>query len=95
MKEQASVCGRFAGSAWAACSSQQESLVMDAENPADSSHPHSFEIELTGLLLKGWIFAALERLKDPLASLATVALNTKAGAIENLVRMSTGRTLHR
>ena len=36
MKEQASVCDRFAGSAWAACSSQQESLVMDAENPADS-----------------------------------------------------------
>ena len=40
MKEQASVCGRFAGSALVACTNQRESLVMDAENLADSSHPH-------------------------------------------------------
>ena len=35
----------------------RDRLVMDAENPADGSHPHPFEIELTGLLLEGWIFA--------------------------------------
>ena len=95
MKEQASVCGRFAGSAWAACSSQQESLVMDAENPADGSHPHPFEIGLTGLLLEGWIFASSWCLKDPSAGLATVALDTPTGAIANRVRMSSVRTLHR
>ena len=33
-------------------------LVMDPENPADRSHPHPFEIELTGLLLEGGIFAS-------------------------------------
>ena len=33
-------------------------LVMDPENPADRSHPHPFKIELTGLLLVGWIFAS-------------------------------------
>jgi len=33
-------------------------LVMDAENPADRSHLHPFEIELTGLLNEGWLFAA-------------------------------------
>jgi hypothetical protein len=32
--------------------------MMDAENPADRSHLHSFEIELAGLLLEGWIFAS-------------------------------------
>ena len=69
--------------------------MVDSENPADSSHPHPFEIELTGLLLEGWIFASSYCLKDPSAGLATVALNTKAGAIENLVRMSAVRTLHR
>jgi hypothetical protein len=31
---------------------------MDAENPADRSHSHPFEIELTGLLFEGWIFAS-------------------------------------
>jgi hypothetical protein len=36
----------------------RDRLVMDAENPADGSHPHPFEIELTGLLLEGWIFAS-------------------------------------
>ena len=36
----------------------RDCLVMDAENPADGSHPHPFEIELTGLLLEGWIFAS-------------------------------------
>ena len=68
---------------------------MDPENPADCSHPHPFEIELTGLLLEGWIFATLERLKDPSAGLATKALDTPTGAMANRVRMSTGRTLHR
>ena len=38
--------------------SERESLVMDPENPADSSHSHPFYIELTGLLLEGWIFDA-------------------------------------
>ena len=75
--------------------SERESLMMDPENPADSSHSHPFEIELTGLLLEGWIFATPERLKDSSAGLATVALDTSAGAIANRVRMSTGRTLHR
>ena len=50
--------------------------MMDAENPADGSHPHPFEIELTSLLLEGWIFALSLRLKDPSAGLATVALDT-------------------
>ena len=36
----------------------RDCLVVDPENPADSSHPHPFEIELTGLLLEGWIFAS-------------------------------------
>ena len=70
-------------------------LVVDPENPADSSHPHPFEIELTGLLLEGWIFASSYCLKDPSAGLATVALDTTTGAIANRVGMSTVRTLHR
>ena len=69
--------------------------MMDAENPADGSHPHPFEIELTGLLLEGWIFASSYCLKDPSAGLATVALDTTTGAIANRVGMSTVRTLHR
>ena len=73
----------------------RESLVMNAGNPTDSSHPHPFEIELTGLLLEGWIFAMPERRKDSSAGLATVALDTTTGAIANRVRMSTVRTLHR
>ena len=32
-------------------------LVMNAENPADRSHPHSLEVDLTRLL-EGWIFAS-------------------------------------
>ncbi len=36
----------------------RDRLVVDPENSADRSHPHPFEIELTGLLLKGWIFAS-------------------------------------
>ena len=36
----------------------RDRLVMDPENSADSSNPHPFEIELTGLLLEGWIFAS-------------------------------------
>ena len=36
----------------------RDRLMMDAENPADGSHPHPFEIELTGLLIEGWIFAS-------------------------------------
>ena len=44
MKEQASVCGGLAGSAWAACSSQQESFVMHPENSANASEPQSFEV---------------------------------------------------
>ena len=43
--------------------------MMDAENPADGSHPHPFEIELTGLLLGDWIFASSYCLKDPPAGL--------------------------
>ena len=70
-------------------------LVMDAENPADRSHPHPFEIELTGLLLEGWIFASSSCLKDPSAGLAAVALDTPTGAIANRVRMSAVRTVHR
>ena len=68
---------------------------MDAENPADRSHPHPFEIELTGLLLEGWIFASSYCLKDPSAGLATVALDTPTRAIANGVRMSTVRALRR
>ena len=49
---------------------------MDAENSAGRSHPHPFEIELTGLLIDGWIFASSECLKDPSAGLAAVALGT-------------------
>ena len=69
--------------------------MMDAENSADRSHPHPFEIELTGLLLEGWIFASSYCLKDPSAGLATVALDTPAEVIANRVRMSAVRTLHR
>ena len=72
----------------------RDCLVMDAENPADGSHHHPFEIELKGLLLEGWIFASWYSLKDSSASLATVALDTTAGAVANRVRMSTVRTLH-
>ena len=36
----------------------RDGLVMDPENPADGSHPHPFEIDWTGLLLEGWIFAS-------------------------------------
>ena len=38
--------------------SARNRLVMDPENPADRSHPHPFEIEMTGLLPEGWIFAS-------------------------------------
>ena len=69
--------------------------MMDPETPADSSNPHPFEIELTGLLLEGWIFASSSCLKDPSAGLAAVALDTPTGAIANRVRMSAVRTLHR
>ncbi len=59
MQEQASVCGGLAGSDWASLDQPaRDRLVMDAENPTDGSHPHPFEIELTGLLLEGWIFAS-------------------------------------
>ena len=68
--------------------------MMDAENPADGSHPHPFAIELTGLLLEGWIFASSYCLKDPSAGLATVALDTPTDAIANRVRMSAVRALH-
>ena len=67
--------------------------MMDAENPADGSHPHPFEIELTGLLLEGWLVASSQSLKDPSSGLATVALDT-AGTIENVVRRSTVKILH-
>ena len=70
-------------------------FVIDAENPADRSHPHPFGIELTGLLLEGWIFASSSCLKDPSAGLAAVALDTPTGAIANRIRMSAVRTLHR
>ena len=44
---------------WAACTNQREAvLMMDPENPADSSNPHPFEIEFTGLLLEGWLVAS-------------------------------------
>ena len=33
-------------------------LVMYVEHPADRSHPHPFEIELTGLMFEGRIFAS-------------------------------------
>ncbi len=69
--------------------------MMDVENSADRSHPHPFEIELTGLPLEGWIFSSSYCLKDPSAGLATVALDTPTGAIANRVGMSTVRTLHR
>jgi hypothetical protein len=68
--------------------------MMDPENPADRSHPHPFEIELTGLLIKGWIFASSSCPKDPPASSATVALDTPAGAIANRAWMSAVRTFH-
>ena len=67
--------------------------MMDAENPTDRSHP--FEIKLTGLLLEGWIFASSYCLKDPSAGLATVALDTPAGAIANRVGISAVRISHR
>ena len=69
--------------------------MMNPENPADRSHPHLFEIELKGLLLEGWIFAASACLKDPAAGVAAVALDSPPGAIANRVRMSAVRTLHR
>ena len=69
--------------------------MMDAENLTDRSHPHPFKIELTGLLLEGWIFASSKCLKDPSAGLAAVALDTPTGALANRARMSTVRTLHR
>ena len=68
---------------------------MDPENPADRSHPHPLELDLTGLLLEGWIFASSKCLKDPSAGLATAALDTPTGAIANRVRLSAVRTLHR
>ena len=68
---------------------------MDAKNSADRSHPHPFEIELTGLLLEGWIFASSQCLKDPSAGLATVELDTPTGAIANRVKMNTVRIVHR
>ena len=37
----------------------RDRLVMNTENPADCSHPHPFEIELTGLLLEGGIFQTM------------------------------------
>ncbi len=37
----------------------RDRLWMDAENLIDSSYPHPFQIELTGLLLEGRIFATL------------------------------------
>ena len=67
---------------------------MDPENPADRSLPHPFEIELTGLLLEGWIFASSWCLKDLSAGLEKVALDTMTCAIANVVRMSVARTLH-
>ena len=36
----------------------RDRLVIDPENPADRTHPHLIEMELTGLLLEGWIFAS-------------------------------------
>ena len=69
--------------------------MMNPENSADRSHPHPFEIELTGLLLEGWIFASSYCLKDPSAGLATVALDTTTGAIANIVRINAVGTLHR
>ena len=57
--------------------------------------PIPFEIDLTGLVLEGWIFASSYCLKDPSAGLATVALDTTAGAIANRVRMNAVGTLHR
>ena len=68
-------------------------LMMDPENPADSSNPHPFEIGLTGLLLEGWLVTSSQSLKDPSSSLATVASDT-AGTIENVVRRSTVKILH-
>ena len=72
----------------------RDGLVIDPENPPDGSHPHPFEIEWTGLLLEGGIFASSYCLKDPSAGLATVALDTPVGALANRVRMSAVRTLH-
>ena len=37
----------------------RDRLVMDLENPADRSHPHPFEIELTGPLLEDWILCLI------------------------------------
>ena len=54
--------------------------MMDAENSADSSHSHPFEIELTGRLLEVSIFASSYCLKDPSADLATEALDTTTEA---------------
>ena len=72
---------------------RNSNIVMDTENPANSSHPHPFEIERTGLWLEGWIFASSSCLKDPSAGLATVALDTPTGAVTNRGRMSAVRTL--
>ena len=73
MKEQTSVCGELA---WECLGSfdqpARDLLVMDPENSADHSYPHPFEIELTGLFLKNWIFASCYCFKDPSADLATV-----------------------
>ena len=73
---------------------RNSNIVMDTENPANSSHPHPFEIERTGLWLEGWIFASSSCLKDPSAGLATVAMDTTTGATANRVRISVVMTLH-
>ena len=79
MKDLASVCGGLAGSVGTLDQPARDRLVMDPENLADPSHPHPFEIELTGLLLEGWIFASSKCLKDPSAGSAKEVLETPAG----------------
>ena len=74
---------------------RNSNIVMDTENPANSSHPHFFQIERTGLWLEGWIFASSSCMKDPSAGLATVAMDTTTGAAANRVGMSAVMTLHR
>ena len=49
--------------------------MMDAENSNDRSHPHPFEIELTGLLLVGWILLA-SRARKTVWALAITKIST-------------------
>ena len=76
-------------------------LVLTSERPSYDgcrepcrSLASPFLLDRVDRPVEGWIFSWSYCLKEPLAGLATVALDTTAGTIENVVRMSTVRKLH-